>query len=207
MPKIPRPLSPPDSELEGSQASIQTANHESEPEPEPSPDEPYFPGIDQEEQLIALDDLLDQLMAGERDALLAPATTPEAVPPPAPGTPAKGPLGAEGVEEVQEALSEFLNSPYRSLGQEQVEGTEYRSLGTAEETNYRSLGTGQTAAPYRSLGPALDASPMSIVEGPAASAADMAECRRACWKQLILAFGTDLAREGGEESDSEEERA
>jgi len=97
----------------------------------------------------------------------------------------------------------FLSSPYRSLGQEQAEWTEYRSLGTEEVTSYRSLGAEPTSAPYRSLGPISDASPMSVVEVPAASAA---ECRRACWKRWILAYATDQPQEGdGEESESEEE--
>jgi len=111
----------------------------------------------------------------------------------------KGPLGSESREEGegQEEYLDFLNSEYRSLAQD------YGSLVTAEATSYRSLGAEPASAPYRSLGPMSDASPMSIVEVPAASAA---ECRRACWKRWILAYGTDQSQEeDGEESESGEE--
>jgi len=148
-------------------------------------------------ELVDLEELLDLL--DQDDASISPATTPEAVPPQVPATPVKGPLGSESLEEGegQEEYMDFFSSEYHSLGQD------YDSLGTAEVTSYRSLGAEPTSAPYRSLGPISDASPMSVVEVPAASAA---ECRRACWKRWILAYATDQPQEGdGEESESEEE--
>jgi len=144
---------------------------------------------------LSVEELLDRL--DQDDASISPASTPETVPMQVPTTPVKGPLGSESLTEGegQEEWLDFLSSEYRSLGQD------HGSLGTAEETSYRSLGAERTSAPYRSLGP--DASPMSIVEVPAASAA---ECRRACWKRLILAYGTEQSQEEDEEeSESEEE--